>query len=342
MSNKYAEAGVNLEAGYKAVERIKKHVSKTSRLGVLGALGGFGGMFDLSSLNLSEPVLVSGTDGVGTKLMVAQHLSKHDTIGIDLVAMCVNDVLAVGAEPLFFLDYIAIGKNKPELIEEIVAGVATGCQIANCALVGGETAEMPDMYDSDDYDVAGFSVGAVEKSKIITGADIKVKDKLIGLVSSGIHSNGYSLVRKILFKDNDINLLEYQEMLGSSVAEAILKPTTIYVKPVLELLKEVEVKGISHITGGGFDENLPRMLKGNLGCQIDLGSWPILPIFNYLQKLSNIELREMFKIFNMGVGMVLVVAEKDVEKTLKLLEKQGQKSYLIGEITDQLGVSIDG
>lgn len=340
MSDKYQESGVSLEAGYESVERIKKHVAATKRLGVMGSIGSFGGMFDLSELNYQKPVLVSGTDGVGTKLIIAQMLEIHDTIGIDLVAMCVNDVLAQGAEPLYFLDYIAVGKNYPEKIEEIVKGVSVGCRMANCALVGGETAEMPDMYDQDDYDLAGFTVGVVEKDQMITGEKIKVGDKLIGLSSSGIHSNGYSLVRKILFKDHDIDISKYDELLGKSIAEAILEPTKIYVKPVLKVMEDVEVKGVSHITGGGFYENLPRMFSKDLGCLINEGSWDTLAIFDYLEKLGNINREEMFNVFNMGIGMVLVVEEADVEKTINILKDNDQSAYLIGEVVEKSGVEI--
>lgn len=340
MSKKYQESGVNLEAGYASVERIKKHIDRTKRLGVMGSIGSFGGIFDLSALNYKEPVLVSGTDGVGTKLMIAQMLDKHDTVGIDLVAMCVNDVLAQGAEPLYFLDYIAVGKNKPEKIEEIVKGISEGCRQANCGLIGGETAEMPDMYNFDDYDLAGFTVGVVEKSKIITGANIQPGDKLIGLSSSGIHSNGFSLVRKILFKDNDINVNEMVEELGSTIAEAIIEPTKIYVKPVLSVLDQVEVKGISHITGGGFFENIPRMLPKNLGVVVNEGSWPILEIFKCLQAIGGISNAEMYNVFNMGIGMVLVVSSQDAERTLKALADNNQDAYMIGEVSTKEGVNI--
>ncbi|MGL4373213.1 MAG: phosphoribosylformylglycinamidine cyclo-ligase, partial [Turicibacter sp.] len=255
MSKAYEQSGVSLEAGYESVNRIKKHIAKTNRPGVFSGIGSFGAMFDLSSLNYKQPVLVSGTDGVGTKLMVAIMADKHDTIGIDCVAMCVNDIVVQGAEPLYFLDYVAVGKNEPAKIEEIVAGVANGCEQAGAALIGGETAEMPDMYENGHYDLAGFAVGVVEKDKLITGEKVVEGDVLIGLSSSGIHSNGYSLVRKILFKDNDVDLDAYDETLGMTVKEAVLAPTKIYVKPILSLLKSVDVHGMAHITGGGFDEN---------------------------------------------------------------------------------------
>lgn len=278
MENAYSKAGVDVHAGYEVVERIQKHVEKTKRLGVMGTLGSFGGMFDLSALNLKEPVLVSGTDGVGTKLMLAIAMNKHDTIGIDCVAMCVNDILAQGAEPLFFLDYIATGKNNPSKMEQIVQGVATGCEMAGCALIGGETAEMPDMYAADDYDLAGFTLGAVEKSQLIHKDAVQNGDILIGLPSSGIHSNGYSLVRKIYLKDGRFQLEDtLPELPEGKLGDYLLEPTKIYVKPVLNILKQTKVNGIAHITGGGFIENLPRMLGEHLAAEITLGSWPELP-----------------------------------------------------------------
>ncbi|MBF2532116.1 phosphoribosylformylglycinamidine cyclo-ligase [Listeria welshimeri] len=331
--NAYSKAGVDVEAGYQVVERIKKHVARTERMGVMGALGSFGGMFDLSSLNLKEPVLVSGTDGVGTKLLLAIEADKHDTIGIDCVAMCVNDILAQGAEPLFFLDYIATGKTDPIKMEQIVKGVADGCEQAGAALIGGETAEMPDMYGADDYDLAGFTVGAVEKKKLITEGAVKAGDTLIGIPSSGIHSNGYSLVRKIFFKDNDFKLNAEITELDVQLVEELLKPTRIYVKPVLEVLKKVDVHGITHVTGGGFVENLPRMLTKDLAVKVELGSWPILPIFDVMQKYGQLNELEMYEIFNMGIGMVLAVKKEDVEKTLEVLVQNGEAAYVIGEVT---------
>ncbi|MBC1763422.1 phosphoribosylformylglycinamidine cyclo-ligase [Listeria welshimeri] len=331
--NAYSKAGVDVEAGYQVVERIKKHVARTERMGVMGALGSFGGMFDLSSLNLKEPVLVSGTDGVGTKLLLAIEADKHDTIGIDCVAMCVNDILAQGAEPLFFLDYIATGKTDPIKMEQIVKGVADGCEQAGAALIGGETAEMPDMYGADDYDLAGFTVGAVEKKKLITEGAVKAGDTLIGIPSSGIHSNGYSLVRKIFFKDNDFKLNAEITELDVPLVEELLKPTRIYVKPVLEVLKKVDVHGITHVTGGGFVENLPRMLTKDLSVKVELGSWPILPIFDVMQKYGQLNELEMYEIFNMGIGMVLAVKKEDVEKTLEVLVQNGEAAYVIGEVT---------
>ncbi|MBC2193288.1 phosphoribosylformylglycinamidine cyclo-ligase [Listeria sp. FSL L7-0229] len=331
--NAYSKAGVDVEAGYQVVERIQKHVARTERMGTMGALGSFGGMFDLSSLKLKEPVLVSGTDGVGTKLLLAIEADKHDTIGIDCVAMCVNDILAQGAEPLFFLDYIATGKTNPVKMEQIVKGVADGCEQAGAALIGGETAEMPDMYGAEDYDLAGFTVGAVEKQKLITGGAVKASDTLIGIPSSGIHSNGYSLVRKIFFKDNDFTLDAELAELDVPLAEELLKPTRIYVKPVLEVLKQVDVHGITHVTGGGFVENLPRMLTKDLAVKVELGSWPVLPIFDVMKKYGQLNEMEMYEIFNMGIGMVLAVANADVEKTLEVLVQNGEAAYVIGEVT---------
>ncbi|MBC1639716.1 phosphoribosylformylglycinamidine cyclo-ligase [Listeria welshimeri] len=338
--NAYSKAGVDVEAGYQVVERIKKHVARTERMGVMGALGSFGGMFDLSSLNLKEPVLVSGTDGVGTKLLLAIEADKHDTIGIDCVAMCVNDILAQGAEPLFFLDYIATGKTDPIKMEQIVKGVADGCEQAGAALIGGETAEMPDMYGADDYDLAGFTVGAVEKKKLITEGAVKAGDTLIGIPSSGIHSNGYSLVRKIFFKDNDFKLNAEITELDVPLVEELLKPTRIYVKPVLEVLKKVDVHGITHVTGGGFVENLPRMLTKDLSVKVELGSWPILPIFDVMQKYGQLNELEMYEIFNMGIGMVLAVKKEDVEKTLEVLVQNGEAAYVIGEVTTRENDSV--
>ncbi|MBC1636938.1 phosphoribosylformylglycinamidine cyclo-ligase [Listeria welshimeri] len=338
--NAYSKAGVDVEAGYQVVERIKKHVARTERMGVMGALGSFGGMFDLSSLNLKEPVLVSGTDGVGTKLLLAIEADKHDTIGIDCVAMCVNDILAQGAEPLFFLDYIATGKTDPIKMEQIVKGVADGCEQAGAALIGGETAEMPDMYGADDYDLAGFTVGAVEKKKLITEGAVKAGDTLIGIPSSGIHSNGYSLVRKIFFKDNDVKLNAEITELDVPLVEELLKPTRIYVKPVLEVLKKVDVHGITHVTGGGFVENLPRMLTKDLAVKVELGSWPILPIFDVMQKYGQLNELEMYGIFNMGIGMVLAVKKEDIEKTLEVLVQNGEAAYVIGEVTTRENDSV--
>lgn len=339
MANAYREAGVNIEAGYAAVERMKKHVQKTARAGVLGGLGGFGGMFDLSSLNLKEPVLVSGTDGVGTKLMIAFWMDKHDSIGIDAVAMCVNDIVVQGAEPLFFLDYIACGKAEPEKIEAIVKGIADGCEQAGCALIGGETAEMPGLYSENEYDLAGFTVGACEKSQLITGENIEPGDVLIGLASSGIHSNGYSLVRKVF---NNWALTEYVDELGCSLGEELLKPTKIYVKPVLSALKKFEVKGMAHITGGGFIENIPRMLPEGLGAAIHEKSWEIPPIFNLITTVGQIEPQEMYNIFNMGIGMVMAVDKNSAADLIDHLNQSGETAYEIGVVTEQEGINLGG
>ena len=340
MSKAYENAGVNLEAGYESVERIKKHVARTNRPGVFSGVGGFGGMFDLSELGLKEPMLVSGTDGVGTKLLIAIEADKHDTIGIDAVAMCVNDVVVQGAEPLYFLDYVAVGKNDPAQIEAIVAGVAEGCVQAGCALVGGETAEMPDMYADGHYDLAGFTVGAVEKSELITGEKVAAGDVIIGLPSSGIHSNGYSLVRKILFKDNNVKLDDYSDTLGSTVKEAVLEPTRIYVKPVLAVKNKVAIHGMSHITGGGFDENLPRAYGPNLKAVVDTKTFPRPAIFDYLMELGNIDAREMYNIFNMGIGFAIIVAAADVDLTVATLKEAGETPYVIGRIETGDGVEV--
>lgn len=341
LAHVYKQAGVNIEAGYEAVERMKKHVAKTARIGALGSLGGFGGMFDLSSLGYKQPVLVSGTDGVGTKLMLAFAFDRHDTIGIDCVAMCVNDIVVQGAEPLFFLDYIACGKAVPEKIEHIVKGMADGCVEAGCALIGGETAEMPGMYPEDEYDVAGFAVGVVEKEKLVTGDAIAPGDVLIGLASSGLHSNGYSLVRKII-KDANLQLDHVYEPFSRTLGEELLTPTRIYVRAVLEALKQFRVKGMAHITGGGFIENIPRMLPKGLQAEIDYGSWPIPPIFNFLQQHGQLQRTEMFNIFNMGIGFVLAVDSDVVPDVVQLLESCGEEAYIIGRVKEGTGVSFAG
>ena len=340
MAKSYEDSGVNLEAGYEVVSRIKKHVASTVRRGCMGNIGAFGGMFDLGSLKYKHPILVSGTDGVGTKLKLAFALKKHDTIGIDAVAMCVNDVLAQGAEPLFFLDYVAVGKNHPEVVESIVAGVAEGCRMAGCALIGGETAEMPGMYAEDDYDIAGFTVGAVEKDKLIDCSKVAAGDVLIGLASSGVHSNGFSLVRKVIYEAHlDLNE-KYPETGDKTLGEVLLTPTNIYVKPVLEVLKNVDVHGIAHITGGGFDENIPRILSEGQGVEINLGSWVIPPIFKLIEKYGNIPPREMFNIFNMGIGMVLCVSMDDVATALAILGEWGEKASVIGRVGFGKGVTF--
>lgn len=336
MSRYYEESGVSLNAGYQSVERIKKHVAKTHRPGVMGTIGAFGGAFNLSVLNFKEPVLISGTDGVGTKLMLASMVNRYDTIGIDLVAMCVNDVLAQGAQPLYFLDYIAVGKNYPERIEALVRGIADGCVLADCALIGGETAEMPDMYGDNDVDLAGFCVGAVEKSKMIRSTHVSVGQVVIGLPSSGLHSNGYSLVRKLLFKDHQIPL-DYP--LGQEkLIDVLLKPTRIYVKSVLALLDHIEVKGIAHITGGGFIENMPRCLSEHQGIKIVKGSWTIPPIFSFLRELGQINEEEMYAIFNMGIGMILIIDPKDVTASMEILSAQGESPVILGEVIAGEGV----
>ena len=335
MAQSYEQSGVSLEAGYESVRRIKKHIAKTERPGMMGNIGSFGGMFDLSLLNLKEPVLVSGTDGVGTKLKLAFWLNKHDTIGQDVVAMCVNDVLSQGAQPLFFLDYIAVGKNDPAQIEQIVKGVADGCVMADCALIGGETAEMPDMYLTGEYDIAGFTVGVVEKSKLIDGSKVNVDDILIGIQSSGVHSNGFSLVRKIIMKDHNFDLYQHYEELNGKLGEVLLTPTKIYVKPVIEVLKTIDVHAVCHITGGGFDENIPRVLKENQGVEISENSWEKPPIFNFLEKWGQIPHREMFNIFNMGIGMILVVKPENAAATIQILNQNGEKAFEIGKVVEK-------
>ena len=341
MSSKYREAGVDLEAGYESVRLIKSHVARTKVLGAVDSIGAFGGMFDLSLLKMKEPVLVSGTDGVGTKLMVAFDCDKHDTIGIDAVAMCVNDVLVQGAMPIFFLDYLAVGKNTPTKIEQLVKGVADGCVLSECALIGGETAEMPDMYDPNHYDIAGFCVGAVEKSKLLNGQSIAAGQVLIGLPSSGCHSNGYSLVRKVLLKDAKLDLHEFYPEFGKTLGEELLTPTKIYVKAIKHLLqKEVDIKGMSHITGGGFYENLPRMLKDDLGVEINVNSFPRPEIFNLIMKTGNIEEKEMYNVFNMGLGFVMAVEEKDVELVLSELASINEPAYVVGKVTNSGEVNL--
>lgn len=342
MSEIYKTAGVDIEAGYEAVNRMKKHVEKTIRRGVLGGLGSFGGMFDVSELDYKKPVLVSGTDGVGTKLKLAFLSNKHDTIGIDAVAMCVNDILAQGAEPLFFLDYLALGKADPEQIEQIVKGVADGCVQSNCALVGGETAEMPGLYEEDEYDVAGFSVGIVEKDNIVTGENIQSGHVLIGLASSGIHSNGFSLVRKILLEDNHLDLQQVYAPFTINLGEVLLTPTKIYVKPVLEVLKKYKVDGMAHITGGGFIENIPRMLPDNVGVEITTGTWQVPDIFDFLQEKGNIEMNDMYNVFNMGIGFVLAVKEELVDDVLGVLAENNEEGYVIGKVVDGSGVTFVG
>ena len=340
MAKSYENAGVNLEAGYEVVRRIKSHVKSTSRPGVMGNIGAFGGMFDLASLGYKEPILVSGTDGVGTKLKLAFEMDKHDTIGIDAVAMCVNDVLAQGAEPLFFLDYVAVGHNEPAKIEAIVASVAEGCRQAGCALIGGETAEMPGMYGGGEYDIAGFTCGVVERAKLIDGTKVKVGDVLVGIQSSGVHSNGFSLVRKIV-ADNGFDLHQPHEDLGEKpLGEVLLTPTRIYVKQVLEVIRQCDVHGISHITGGGFDENIPRILTEGQAVEVEEGSWEILPVFRFLEKWGKVAHREMFNIFNMGIGMVIALDAQEADKAIEILSAAGEKASIIGRIVEGEGVTI--
>lgn len=344
MSKAYEQAGVNIEAGYEAVQRMKSHVERTARKGIMGTFGGFGGMFDLSELNLKEPVLISGTDGVGTKLKLAFMVDKHDTIGIDCVAMCVNDIVAQGAEPLYFLDYVAVGKAVPEKIEQIVKGVADGCVQSGAALIGGETAEMPGLYEEDEYDLAGFAVGAAEKANIVTGEKIQEGDVLVGIASSGVHSNGYSLVRKIMFADAGFTpdtVVAGYEQLGP-IGEALLTPTKLYAKPVLDVLKEVDVHGMAHITGGGFYENLPRMMPAGLATEVDLGTWPVLPIFDLLAEQGKLQQKDLYNVFNMGIGFVLAVSAAQAEKVIELVEKHDEKAYTIGRVVAGEGVRFNG
>jgi len=329
MTNKpltYKDAGVDIDAGNELVERIKPLVKRTQRPEVLAGLGGFGGMFALPPGRYREPVLVSGTDGVGTKLMLAQHLNRHDTIGIDLVAMCVNDVLVQGAEPLFFLDYFACGKLDNDVASAVIAGIAEGCLQAGAALIGGETAEMPDMYSEGEYDLAGFTVGAVERDDLIDGSDIATGDAIIGIASSGPHSNGYSLIRKVLERSPD------SEIDGSPASERLLAPTRIYVKPILALMQSVSVKGLAHITGGGITENVPRVLQGSVDAEIDTNSWSPGPVFDWLKERGNIETSEMRRTFNCGVGMVVIVDSADAEKTVQILSEHGESAWQIGRI----------
>lgn len=341
--NAYKQAGVDVEAGYESVRLIKEHVKKTVIPGVIGGIGGFGGLFELPS-GYRNPVLVSGTDGVGTKLRVAFLMDKHDTIGQDCVAMCVNDVACSGAQPLFFLDYLAVGKNYPEKVAQIVKGVADGCVQAGCALVGGETAEMPGFYPIDEYDLAGFSVGIVEKDKITDGANAKAGDALVGIASSGIHSNGYSLVRKLFGLNGDDakkSLGEYSNELGKTVGEELLMPTKIYVKPLLKLISEVGIHTVSHITGGGFIENIPRMLPENLCAKINKGAWDVLPIFSLMQSKGGLGERDVFNTFNMGIGMVAAVEADKADAAVRCLTEAGEKAYIIGELAEgENGVDI--
>lgn len=331
-SESYAAAGVDITAGYRAVELMKSHIARTMTSGVCSDVGGFGGLFELDTTGIEKPVLVSGTDGVGTKLKLAFLMDKHDTVGIDCVAMCVNDIICCGAKPLFFLDYIACGKNIPERIASIVSGVAEGCVQSGAALIGGETAEMPGFYPVDEYDLAGFSVGVVDKSKILDPSTMKAGDVVIALPSSGVHSNGFSLVRKVFDVENSDIKSPREELGGKSIGETLLTPTKIYVKPVLALLEQVKVKGISHITGGGFYENIPRSIPDGLGAVIERNAIRVLPIFDLIAKEGNISERDMFNTFNMGVGMSIVVAREDAEKAVEILKANGEDAYVIGKI----------
>lgn len=342
MPHAYDEAGVSVEAGYEVVRRIKSHVNRTKRPGVVGGIGGFGGLFDLASLGYKEPVLISGTDGVGTKLMVAKMMNKHDTIGIDCVAMCVNDIAAQGAEPLFFLDYIACGKNNPALLEQVVAGVADGCVQSEAGLIGGETAEMPGMYAENEYDLAGFAVGVAERSNIVDGSAITTGDVLIGLPSSGVHSNGFSLVRKALFEEAgyDVNT-KLEELDGKTLGEVLLEPTRIYVKALKPLFAKHLIKGVAHITGGGFIENIPRMYADGLAAKIDTSSWNVPPIFDVIEKAGNVNHDEMFNVFNMGIGMVLAVDESKAEEALSTLSENNETAYVIGKMIERENAAVE-
>ena len=333
-SESYREAGVDITAGYKAVELMMAHIKKTLTSCAMSDIGGFGGLFELDLTGINKPVLVSGTDGVGTKLKMAFLMDKHDTVGIDCVAMCVNDIICCGAKPLFFLDYVAVGKNYPEKVAQIVSGIAEGCVQSGCALIGGETAEMPGFYPVDEYDLAGFSVGVVDKAKVLNNKTIKKGDVIIGLASTGVHSNGFSLVRKVFDVENADIKVPREELGGKSIGETLLTPTKIYVKSMLALFEQVTVKAVSHITGGGFYENIPRSLPEGFTAKIDKSALKILPIFKLIAKEGNIPERDMFNTFNMGVGMSIVVDKDDVEKSLEILRANGEDAYVIGEIDE--------
>lgn len=332
-SESYKKAGVDVTAGYKAVSLMKEHIAKTMTSNVLTGIGGFGGLFELDLTGIEKPVLVAGTDGVGTKLKIAFLMDKHNTIGIDCVAMCVNDIICCGAKPQLFLDYIALGKNVPEKVASIVSGVAEGCVQSGCALIGGETAEMPGFYPEDEYDVAGFAVGVVDKNKVLNPDSQKAGDVLIAIKSSGVHSNGFSLVRKV-FTISEQNLARYSPELGSTLGECLLTPTKIYVKPVLSLLEQVNVKAISHITGGGFYENIPRSLPKNLAAKINKADVQVLPIFDLIAKTGNIPERDMFNTFNMGVGMIVSVPQEEADKAVEILRANGEDAYILGELVE--------
>ena len=340
-SESYKAAGVDVTAGYKAVELMKEHVKRTTIPGVCTDIGGFGGLFAPDLTGMKNPVLVSGTDGVGTKIVAAMLLDKHDTIGIDCVAMCVNDVVCCGAKPLFFLDYIACGKNVPEKIASIVKGVADGCVGSGCALIGGETAEHPGIMPDDEYDLAGFTVGIVDRDKIIDGSRMEAGDVIIGLASSGVHSNGFSLVRKVFGMTKE-NLETYYDELGKTLGEALLEPTRLYVKPVLAAIEKADIKAISHITGGGFYENIPRMMKDGLTAKIDRKAVPVLPLFDLIAKTGNIPERDMFNTFNMGVGMCMAVAKDSVDAAIAALTEAGETAFVLGEIVEgEEGIIIE-
>ena len=334
-SESYKNAGVDITAGYRAVELMKSHIARTQTPGVLSGIGGFGGLFELDLTGIQKPVLVSGTDGVGTKLRLAFLLDKHDTVGIDCVAMCVNDIICCGAKPLFFLDYIACGKNVPERIADIVKGVAEGCVQAGCALIGGETAEMPGFYPEDEYDLAGYSTGVVDKEKILDNSSIQAGDVILALPSSGVHSNGFSLVRKVFDVENSRKIFRtLPELSGRTIGEALLEPTKIYVKPMLALFEQVTVKAVSHITGGGFYENIPRSLPGGFSAHIRKADVRVLPIFDVIAKEGNIPERDMYNTYNMGVGMSVVVSAADADKALATLREHGEDAYMIGEVIE--------
>ena len=336
----YKDAGVDTKEGGRAVELMKDHVKRTFSENVLTGLGSFGSMYRLDLGDISEPVLVSGTDGVGTKLKIAFLMDKHDTVGQDCVAMCVNDIVCQGAVPLFFLDYIATGRVQAEKIADIVKGIADGCVLSECSLVGGETAEMPSFYAEDEYDMAGFAVGIADKSRIIDGSKVAEGDILIGLPSSGIHSNGYSLVRKIFFDKMDLDVADYVEELGTTLGDALITPTRIYVKACKAVFGKYDIHGVVHITGGGFYENIPRIIPEGLGAEIRTGKWEVPEIFRYIKKCGNVDAREMFSTFNMGIGMIMVVDPKDAEGVTALLQASGEKPSVIGKITAKEGIEI--
>lgn len=340
-SKSYAEAGVDITAGYRAVELMKSHIAKTMTPGALCGIGGFGGLFELDMTGITKPILVSGTDGVGTKLKLAFIMDKHDTVGIDCVAMCVNDIICCGAKPLFFLDYIACGKNVPEKIASIVSGVADGCVMAGCSLIGGETAEMPGFYPVDEYDLAGFSVGVVDKSKVLDSSKVKAGDAVIALPSSGVHSNGFSLVRKVFNIGSADITVPVSEFGGKSLGEVLLTPTKIYVKPMLSLFESgITVKAVSHITGGGFYENIPRSIPDGFAVKVEKAAVKTLPVFDMIAKVGNIPERDMYNTFNMGVGMSVVVAKEETDKALEILHSAGENAYIMGEVAEGEGVVI--